>query len=155
MKKLNVENFVKKYADLVYRVAFTMLKNKENTEDVFQDVFMKLCTGNISFLNEEHEKAWIIKVTKNQCLDFLKRSSNKPKEELDENIVGETQNDNSYILDEIMKLPEKFRIVIYLFYFEGYKINEISSILDENESTLKSRLVKARELLKERLKEEF
>lgn len=155
MKKLNVENFVKKYADLVYRVAFTMLKNKENTEDVFQDVFMKLCTGNISFLNEEHEKAWIIKVTKNQCLDFLKRSSNKPKEELDENIVGETQNDNSYILDEVMKLPEKFRIVIYLFYFEGYKINEISSILDENESTLKSRLVKARELLKERLKEEF
>ncbi len=155
MKKLNVENFVKKYADLVYRVAFTMLKNKENTEDVFQDVFMKLCTGNISFLNEEHEKAWIIKVTKNQCLDFLKRSSNKPKEELEENIVGETQNDNSYILDEVMKLPEKFRIVIYLFYFEGYKINEISSILDENESTLKSRLVKARELLKERLKEEF
>lgn len=155
MKKLNVENFVKKYADLVYRVAFTMLKNKENTEDVFQDVFMKLCTGNISFLNEEHEKAWIIKVTKNQCLDFLKRSSNKPKEELEENIVGETQNDNSYILDEVMKLPEKFRIVIYLFYFEGYKINEISGILDENESTLKSRLVKARELLKERLKEEF
>lgn len=155
MKKLNVENFLKKYADLVYRVAFTMLKNKENTEDVFQDVFMKLCTGNISFLNEEHEKAWIIKVTKNQCLDFLKRSSNKPKEELEENIVGETQNDNSYILDEVMKLPEKFRIVIYLFYFEGYKINEISSILDENESTLKSRLVKARELLKERLKEEF
>lgn len=155
MKKLNVENFVKKYADLVYRVAFTMLKNKENTEDVFQDVFMKLCTGNISFLNEEHEKAWIIKVTKNQCLDFLKRSSNKPKEELEENIVGKTQNDNSYILDEVMKLPEKFRIVIYLFYFEGYKINEISSILDENESTLKSRLVKARELLKERLKEEF
>lgn len=155
MKKLNVENFVKKYADLVYRVAFTILKNKENTEDVFQDVFMKLCTGNISFFSEEHEKAWIIKVTKNQCLDFLKRSGNKPKEELDENIVGETQNDNSYILDEVMKLPEKFRIVIYLFYFEGYKINEITSILDENESTLKSRLVKARELLKERLKEEF
>lgn len=155
MKKLNVEKFVKKYADLVYRVAFTILKNKENAEDVFQDVFMKLCTGNISFFSEEHEKAWIIKVTKNQCLDFLKRSSNKPKDELNENLVVENKDDKGYILEEVMKLPEKFRILIYLFYFEGYKISEIASILDENESTLKSRLVKARELLKERLKEEF
>ena len=155
MNKKNVEKIVRKYADLVYRVALTMLKNKDDAEDVFQDVFMKICTENMSFMSEEHEKAWLIRVTKNKCLDFLKRSCNKNKEELDENLVKEESNNNQHVVDEVMKLPEKYRIIIYLFYFEGYKINEMAQILDINESTIKSQLVKARELLKESLKEEF
>jgi RNA polymerase sigma-70 factor (ECF subfamily) len=155
MKEKNVEKIVRKYADLVYRVALTMLKNKDDAEDIFQEVFMKVCSGNVKFFSEEHEKAWIIRVTKNQCLDFLKRSCNKNKSELDENISDKDTDDNSYVFNEVMKLPEKFRLVIYLFYYEGYKINEIAKMLDENESTLKSRLVKARALLKESLKEEF
>lgn len=154
MNKKNVEKIVRKYADLVYRVAFTILKNKSDAEDIFQDVFMKVCTENIKFMNEEHEKAWFIKVTKNKCLDFLKKSCNKNREELDENLVKEEKS-NQYVVEEVMKLPEKYRIVIYLFYFEGYKISEIAGILDTNESTIKSQLVKARELLKESLKEEF
>lgn len=154
MNKKNVEKIVRKYADLVYRVAFTILKNKSDAEDIFQDVFMKVCTENIKFMNEEHEKAWFIKVTKNKCLDFLKKSCNKNREELDENLVKEEKSDQ-YVVEEVMKLPEKYRIVIYLFYFEGYKISEIAGILDTNESTIKSQLVKARELLKESLKEEF
>ena len=155
MNKKNVEKIVRKYADLVYRVALTMLKNKDDAEDIFQEVFMKICTENMSFMSEEHEKAWLIRVTKNKCLDFLKRSCNKNKEELDENLVKEESNNNQYVVDEVMKLPEKYRIIIYLFYFEGYKITEISQILEINESTIKSQLVKARELLKESLKEEF
>lgn len=155
MKKKNVEKIVRKYSDLVYRVAFTMLKNKDDAEDIFQDVFIKICTENLSFMSEEHEKAWIIRVTKNRCLDFLKRSCNKNRSELDENIAKEEKEDNSYVTAEVMKLPEKYRIVIYLFYFEGYKISEISSMLELNESTIKSQLVKARELLKELLKEDF
>ena len=155
MNKKNVEKIVRKYADLVYRVALTMLKNKDDAEDIFQEVFMKICTENMSFMSEEHEKAWLIRVTKNKCLDFLKRSCNKNKEELDENLVKEESNNNQYVVDEVMKLPEKYRIIIYLFYFEGYKITEISQILEINESTIKSQLVKARELLKESLREEF
>ena len=77
MNKKNVEKIVRKYADLVYRVAFTILKNKSDAEDIFQDVFMKVCTENIKFMNEEHEKAWFIKVTKNKCLDFFNKSCNK------------------------------------------------------------------------------
>lgn len=155
MKEKDVEKFVRKYADMVYRVAYTMLKNKDDAEDIFQDVFIKLYTENVKFLSEEHQKAWIIRVTKNKCLDFFKRSCNKNKSELDENIQKEEIEDNSEVLNEVMKLPDKYRIVIYLFYYEGYKISEISSMLEINESTLKSRLVKARELLKEKLKEEF
>jgi len=155
MNKKNVEKIVRKYADLVYRVAYTILKNQSDAEDIFQDVFMKICTENIRFMSEEHEKAWLIKVTKNKCLDFLKRSCNNNKEELDENLVKEDTNSNQYVIDEVMKLPEKYRIIIYLFYFEGYKISEISQILEINDSTIKSQLVKARELLKENLKEEF
>lgn len=155
MNKKNVEKIVRKYADLVYRVAYTILKNKSDAEDIFQDVFMKVCTENISFMSEEHEKAWLIKVTKNKCLDFLKKSCNKNKEELDENLVKEESNSNQYVVDEVMKLPEKYRVIIYLFYFEGYKISEMSQILEINESTIKSQLVKARELLKESLREEF
>ena len=155
MKNREIEKVVKKYANLVYRVAFTMLKNQSDAEDIFQDVFMKLCTENVSFISEEHQKAWIIRVTKNKCLDFLKRSCNKTSTELDENIEYKTKEDKTGIIDEVLKLPDKYRIVIYLFYFEGYKISEMSSILEINESTLKSQLVKAREMLKESLKEEF
>lgn len=156
MKNKDVEKFVKKYADLVYRVAYTMLKNEADAEDIFQDVFMKLCTENTKFKSEEHKKAWIIRVTKNRCLDFLKSSANKNKEELDENLIGQTTDENKgQVLEEVMKLPEKYRIVIFLYYFEGYKISEISQILETNESTLKSQLVKAREILKDLLKEEF
>lgn len=155
MKKKDVEKIVRKYADLVYRVAFTILKNRDDAEDIFQDIFIKVCTENVSFMSEEHEKAWLIRVTKNKCLDFLKRSCNKNKEELDENLVKDESSNNNYVVDEVLKLPEKYRIVIYMFYFEGYKISEIASILDINESTIKSQMVKGRELLKESLKEEF
>lgn len=155
MRNKDIENIVRKYANLVYRVAFTILKNESDTEDIFQEVFMKICSNNIKFMNEDHEKAWIIRVTKNQCLDFLKRSSNKNKSELDENIQAKTSENFSYVTEEVMKLPEKYRAIIYLFYYEGYKISEIASILEINESTIKSQLVKARDLLKERLKEEF
>lgn len=158
MKEKNVEKFVRKYADMVYRIAYTMLKNKDDSEDIFQEVFIKVCSENIKFMSEEHEKAWLIRVTKNKCLDFLKRSCNKNKSELDENLVGDDNyNKVEYgeVTNEVMKLPEKYRIVIYLFYYEGYKISEISNILEINESTIKSQLVKARALLQEKLKEEF
>ena len=155
MRNKDIENIVRKYANLVYRVAFTILKNESDTEDIFQEVFMKICSNNIKFMNEDHEKAWIIRVTKNQCLDFLKRSSNKNKIELEENIQAKTSENFSYVTEEVMKLPEKYRAIIYLFYYEGYKISEIASILEINESTIKSQLVRARDLLKERLKEEF
>ena len=156
MKSKEVEKFVKKYAELVYRVAYTMLKNTADAEDIFQDVFMKLCTDDTKFNSEDHKKAWIIRVTKNKCLDFLKSSTNTKNVELDEELINPMTNENNgQVLDEVMKLPEKFRIIIFLYYFEGYKIQEISQILEVNESTLKSQLVKARELLKELLKEEF
>lgn len=154
MKEKSIEKVVRQYADMVYRIAFMMVKNKDDAEDIFQEVFIKLLTGNTKFISEEHRKAWIIKVTKNKCLDFLKKSCNKNKAELDENIKTEEKN-NYGVLDEVNKLPEKYKIVIYLFYYEGYKISEISEILELNESTVKSQLVKARELLKESLKEEF
>ena len=156
MKKRNVEEFVREYADLVYRVAYSMLQNRDDADDVFQEVFMKLCTEEINFINETHKKAWIIRVTKNKCLDFIKRADNKKKVELDENIREDNEfQDSSYVLGEVIKLPEKYRIIIYLFYYEGYKISEISGILEINESTIKSQLTKAKELLKINLKEEF
>lgn len=155
MKEKKVEEFVRNYADLVYRIAFSMLRNKDDAEDIFQDIFMKLCSEDIKHFSKEHEKAWIIRVTKNRCLDFLKKSCNKTKEELDENISEEQKEDSSDIIKHVQSLPEKYRIVIYLFYYEGYKINEMSRILEINESTLKSQLVKARELLKEKIGEEF
>lgn len=154
MNQKNIEEVVRKYADMVYRIAFTMLKNKDDAEDIFQDVFTKLCTENFKFINEEHKKAWLIRVTKNKCLDFLKKSCNKIHEELNENLESK-EKDNSNILEEVFKLSEKYRIIIYLFYVEGYKITEISKILDIKESTVKTQLVKARELLKNNLKEDF
>ena len=101
MKEKKVERFVRDYADLVYRIAYSMLKSKDDADDIFQDVFMKLCTEDVKCFSKEHEKAWIIRVTKNRCLDFLKKSCNKTKAELDENISVEEKEDNSDIIKQV------------------------------------------------------
>lgn len=147
-----VEEKVRKYANHVYRLAISILKNKEEAEDVFQEVFIKFYYKAPKFLEEEHEKAWILRVTINTCKDKLRSAWFRKKEELAEDIPYVTpEEDATYY--EVMKLPEKYRVVIYLFYYEGYKITEISQILNTKESTVKSQLDRARDLLKEKLEE--
>ncbi len=150
---MNIEEKIRKYSNMVYRVAYTILKNEDDCQDIYQETFFKFYENIKKLKSEEHEKAWLIRVTINNCNMLLRKR--KYVEELDENIERTEEEKDNEILKFVNKLSEKYRLVIFLFYFEGYKISEISKILRESEGTIKSRLSRARDNLEEMIKEEY
>ncbi len=152
---MNIEQRVLKYSDMVYRIAYSMTKKKSDAEDIYQEVFIKLFEKNINFDDEEHEKAWIIRVTINQCKMLRRKSIFKKEVGLDDNVDCEIKKEEYPVLEYVKKLPIKYNTVVYLHYYEGYQINEIARILETTEGTVKSQLSRARNLLKEMLKGEF
>ena len=131
-----------------------MLKNQEDAEEVYQETFIKLYENFKKMKNDEHMKHWLIRVTINNCKMLMRKRKRENIVELDENISAE-DNHNSDSIEAVKKLPEKYRIVIYLFYYEQYKVSEMSKILKISEGTIKSQLSRARDMLKNELKEEF
>lgn len=143
------------YKTMLYRIAFSYLGNKQDSEDVLQDVFIKLCYSAPDFPSEEDEKRWVIRVTINLCKDHLRSFWHRNKislEDLDE--YASVQEDKADLI-EILSLPPKYKIVIHLYYFEGYHIAEIAKILKLSESAIKMRLKRGRELLKIELEEYY
>lgn len=145
-----IEKMIEKYSDMVYRLALTRTKSKENSEDVYQEVFLRLYKKLPIFESEEHEKAWLIKVTINCSKNLLNSSFLKHSAAIKEEIVFETKERHD-IYYAVQELPLKYRTIIHLYYYENYKISEISKILNINENTIKSRLSRAREKLKEKI----
>ncbi len=137
------------YSDMVIRIAFQNLKSMSDAEDIAQEVFLKLITACPDFENDMHEKAWIIRVTINLCKDFLKSSWFRKTAVLDENILS--HDENTEVLDAVLRLPVKFRNVIYLHYYEDMTVAQIADILQQKENTVSSWLHRARKLLKESL----
>lgn len=144
---------IDEYADTVYRLCFLYLKNKADTEDIFQTVFMKYAISQRQFETKEHEKAWIIRVTINECKDLLKKFFYRKTVSLDD--IAEksycSQDDHHEILEAVLQLPEKYRNVIYLHYYEGYTAPQISKIMKKNVNTVYTLLTRAKKLLKEKL----
>lgn len=154
--ELEVGRAIERYADMVTRLCMVYLKNEADTEDIFQTVFLKYTLNSVEFENEEHEKAWLIRVTVNACKDLLKsffRSRTISIEELGSECADENE-DNSHVMQAVLSLPKKYREVIYLHYYEGYTAPEISKILGKNTNTVYTNLHKAKQMLKELLKEE-
>lgn len=137
----------------VYTTAIMYMKNPDDAEDIAQDVFVKYIRKRIKFKDEAHEKAWFIKVTVNRCKDVLRSYYRKNVElgEIPEGIVND--NDNA-VLHALMSLPEKYREVLYAYYYEGYSTKEISRLLKRNESTIRTQMSVGRERLKKYLEEE-
>ena len=150
----HIEGKIKEHSNMVYKIAFLMLKNKEDAEEVYQETFIKLYENFKKMKNDEHMKHWLIRVTINNCKMLLRKRKRENLTELDENISFE-DNSNITSIEAVKKLPEKYRIVIYLYYYEQYKVSEISNILKTSEGTIKSQLSRAREILKNELKEEY
>ena len=148
-----VNRAIEQYSDMVRRLCMVHLKNQADTEDIFQTVFLKYVLSSVSFENEEHEKAWFIRVTVNACKDLLKsffRSHTVSLEEVMEQ-PALLLPDNREVLEAVLSLPVKYREVVYLHYYEDYPAVEIARILGKKENTVYSWLSRARELLRERL----
>ena len=149
-KNKYLESMIEKYSDMVYRLALTRTKSKENSEDVYQEVFLRLYRKLPKFESEEHEKAWLIRVTINCSKNLLNSSFFKNTTNLEEEISFENKERHD-IYYAVQSLSLKYRTIIYLYYYEGYRINEISKILKINENTVKTRLSRAREDLKQKI----
>lgn len=129
---------MEQYADTVRRLCMIHLKSYHDSEDIFQNVFLKYVLSSVKFESEEHEKAWFIRVTINACRDFFRdffRSHMVPLEELIHQ-QEELTPDNSEVLEAVLSLPEKYREAVYLYYYEGYTAVEIAHILKKNKNTV-------------------
>ena len=149
-----IEGILEKYSDMVYRIALTRCQNIENAEDIFQEVFFKFNQKMPNFENDEHEKAWFIRVTINLSKNLKLSAWNKKTVNLNENIVFETPEENN-VFSVVSDLPKNYRTVIYLMYYEGYKVKEIANIMKTKEGTVKTWLFRAREFLKKKLEGGF
>ena len=144
---------MEQYADTVRRLCMIHLKSYHDSEDIFQNVFLKYVLSSVKFESEEHEKAWFIRVTINACRDFFRdffRSHMVPLEELIHQ-QEELTPDNSEVLEAVLSLPEKYREAVYLYYYEGYTAVEIAHILKKNKNTVYTLLTRSKQLLRERL----
>ena len=156
-----VEETIRKYSDMVYRLALAKTGNPHDAEDIMQEVFLKLVSSPKEFNDEEHRKAWLIRVTINTGLNLLtsaKRRKEAPMVEYetlelsDSDSLKDIEN-KAVVYPAVMALAEKYRVVIHLFYYEDMGILEICKTTGLGESTVKSRLRRARNILREKLKE--
>lgn len=155
-KKSIFETVYEIHANMVYRLAFSYLKHKEDAEDVVQEVFTKYVCGLRLPMSPEHEKAWFVRVTINQCHDVLRRRKYRIHEDLDTVVEKALEADDSIsnLLDALQQLPEKNRSVVILHYLEGYSVEEVGKLLGLSVSAVKMRLKRSRESLREELEKE-
>lgn len=148
-----IENILQKYADTVYRIAFARTKNAHDAEDILQEVFMRFIRRAPVFENEEHEKAWFIRVAVN-CSKTLLASPwrNRVSEEKTDTPFFDTEK--SEVWYAVASLPEKMRVVIHLFYYEDMSVAEISAATGKSIPSVKTTLHRGRQKLKEILTEE-
>ncbi|WP_281627733.1 sigma-70 family RNA polymerase sigma factor [Traorella massiliensis] len=140
------------YSDTIRRICMLHLKNTADTEDIFQTVFLKYALSDVCFENNEHEKAWLIRVTINACKDLLK-SFWKHTIALDE-IIEQPSNispDHKEVLEAVLSLPARYRDVVYLHFYEGYTAPEISQILHKNVNTVYTLLNRSKQMLQKKL----
>ena len=153
------DDLYQKYAVIVFRTAYNFLLNKDDAEDIVQEVFIKYLISNKTFNDDDHEKAWILTVTANLSKNVL-RSKSRQNLELDDTIkIVDHKFDkaitNHLDLDEAMKkLTANQRLVIYLFYYEQIPIKNIAKIMKSNENTVKSHLLRAKSKMKTYLEKE-
>lgn len=152
--KINYQETVEKYSNMVYRLAYFYTNSKYDADDIYQDVFLKYLQNQKQFENEEHKKAWLIKVTINSCKKMWISSWKRKIISLNNDEIKFEMEEDIGLYNEIKKLPKKYRTVIHLFYYEQYSIKDISEILRQKESTIRTWLTRARKLLKNQIKEE-
>ena len=146
---------VEQYGDMVFRLAYSYLKNRADAEDVMQETLLKLYVEQKPFDSPEHRRRWVIRVAVNECKRLLRcpwKRRTSPLEEAAEAVIFDTPAQTE-LFRQVMDLPPKYRAAIYLHYYEGYTVREIAGAMGANPSTVQTWLMRARGLLQKRLQE--
>lgn len=157
---MRAEDEIKKiynlYGDSIFKLALSYVKDYATAEDIMQNVLMKYMLNTKTFLDTEHEKAWLLRVTINECKMHNRLVWNARRVSIDDIdlIENETEEKND-VLDAVFSLPKQYRMVIHLYYYEGYSVKEIAAILGKREGTVSSLMCRARKILKEGLEKEY
>lgn len=162
IKEITPEEVIDRYADMVYRLALLQVNNQTDAEDVFQEVFIRLVKNIHKLQSWEHVKAWLIRVTINCSKKHFTSNATKSfyamedveEPSFEEDGFHKAEGDGP-VTAAVKKLPPKYRSVVHLFYYEELSITEIAAATKQKETTVKSQLFRAREMLKEMLKGEI
>ena len=137
-----------RHVDTVYRLCYSYMKNANDTEDMVQETFLRLIRSGKVFENQQHEKAWLIVTASNLCKDQLKRWWRKTVPLEEQVTVADSPDRDRDILQAVVSLPADYKAVVYLYYYEGYTTQQIAKFLHCRESTVRSRLTRARKKLR-------
>lgn len=152
-EKIEIDEVVREYTTMIYRVAMVKMKNQADAEEVVQDTFLRLCKQakkGVAFESKEHLKAWLLRVAVNRGLSVLTSSWYKKTEGMDSvKEMASEEREESYAYDYVMALPEKYRMAINLFYYEDLSTEQIAEVMDTKPATVRSYLHRGREKLKE------
>lgn len=155
--KLSVDEAYEKYADRVFAAAFSVCRDQADAEDVVQDTYIRYQARKRDFENEEHIRAWLLRVAINRARDvissFWRRNRVTWEAYMDELEFQEPEDHQ--LFDAVMRLPDRYRTVVHLFYYEDYSVRQIAELLGSSEGTVKSQLNRGRKLLKNMLMEEW
>ena len=154
----SAEHVIQYYADMVYRLAFARTGSKYDADDIFQEVFLRYVKKHPAFTGEEHRKAWLLRVTIN-CSNKFFRTFRRSREQERTKPANNTNEAVSFTEEmeelhaQLCRLPQKYREVIHLFYYEDMPVEEISHILNRKNSTVRTQLTRARAMLRIGLEE--
>ncbi len=144
MDEMHFDAVVKRWGDMLFRISMTMLAHSYDAEDAVQETFFRYIAKASFFQDDEHEKAWLIRVCMNICRDILRRRAHTKYINLDDLRGYGIRDEDIFVFDELMSLPVIYREVVLMHYIEGYRINDIAEILQISPSAVKKRLQYAR-----------
>ena len=144
----------RQYAPAVYKLAYARTGSRADAEDVMQEVFLRLIQAKPDFSSQAHAKAWLLRVASNCVSDLFLLPWRRREEPLEEELAAPETPGQGSVTEAVLSLPARYRIPVHLYYYEGYSVAEIAGIVGKREGTVKSRLFRARNLLRDKLKEE-
>lgn len=152
--ELDIERIVDKYGNMLFRMCLVILCNENDAEDVVQDTFITCLTKSPPFNDSEHEKAWLITIATNRCKNMRRYNIIRKHMDINDLQLYCKDDENYGLIEHLMRLPNKHKIVLLLYYVEGYKVDEIAKILGITTSAVKKRLQRGRELIREKYRKE-
>ena len=155
LMRLPVETLIARYHQSLYAIAFNVCRDREDAEEAAQDAFIQYHLSRKEFDSEEHIRAWLIRVTINKAKNAAKSFWHRNRTTLEDQMatLSFESEEASQVFEAVMQLPQKYRMVVHLFYYEDYSVNEIAKLLKLSESNVKTRLSRARTMLRNTLKE--